>query len=185
MKKVIVLSTLLSTAWGISVPAAAQSTHIEKGPAIQWMSWSEAQIKVASDQRPVFVAIYTEWCEWCKKMEAETYGHPEIAEYINANFYPVLLNAQCQDELEYKGKVYRFARSGKRGYHELADELLRGSLRFPSVVFLDEEMNVLQSLGGYKRPGAFHAIAAYYGSGSYTRVPWSTFERTYISRLDR
>jgi len=36
---------------------------------INWMSWEEAVEKSKTEQRKIFVDIYTDWCTWCKRMD--------------------------------------------------------------------------------------------------------------------
>ncbi len=134
-------------------------------------------------EKKILLNIYTEWCGWCKRMDSETLSNPEVAAYINDNFYPVRLDAQQQGELEYKGKTYGFNNNGKRGYHELAAELLNGRMSFPSMVFLDESTEEIQSIVGFKKPEEFQQILAYFGGNHYRDTPWSVFQRSYGSNL--
>ena len=57
----------------------------------------------------------------------------------------VRFDAEQKDEIEFNGKMYKFVKSGRNGYHELAAELLRGRLTFPTVVFMEEDAEDIQS----------------------------------------
>jgi len=135
------------------------------------------------DGGKVFLSIYTDWCGWCKRMDLQTYGHSKIAAYLNANFHPVKLDAEYKAPLSYQGKTYEFVKNGKRGYHELAAELLRGRLSYPSVVFLDEEGKVIQAIVGFKTPQQFERILTYFAENHYKRTPWGVYARNYDSVL--
>lgn len=135
--------------------------------------------RAATEPRKMLVDVYTEWCNWCKRMDTTTLDEPDIVRYINTHFYPVRLNAEARRELTYQGKSYKFHSRGQKGYHELAARLLRGRLSYPSIVFLDEQQEVIQSVVGFKTPDQFRAITTYFGDDQYKRTPWSTYRRTY------
>lgn len=76
-----------------------------KGP-INWLSIEEASNLYQQNPKPMFVDVYTDWCGWCKKMDASTFQDLSIAQYLNSNFYPVKLNAETSDSLNFMGKTY-------------------------------------------------------------------------------
>lgn len=150
---------------------------------VQWMGWEEANQVLPAKDKKVLLNIYTEWCGWCKRMDHSTFRSPRIAEYINDNFHPIRFDAECKEKIEYQGKTYQFKDNGKRGYHELAAKLLNGRMSLPSVVFMDEEHNLIQCIIGYKSPEEFEQILAYFAGDHYKEVPWSRFKQQYEPRL--
>lgn len=150
---------------------------------INWMSWDEAMQRMDEEPRKLMLDVYTDWCNWCKRMDTTTFDHPDIAAYVNDHFYAVKFNAEKRGELSYLGKTYTYVRNGSRGYHELAARLLRGRLSYPSVVFLDERQELIQSIVGFKTPAQFETITTYFGDDQYKQVPWSTYQRTYRARI--
>lgn len=152
---------------------------------IEWMTWEEVADQVGDSQKKTLFNIYTDWCGWCKRMDQQTFNAPGIAEYINANFYPVRFDAERKAPITYKEKTYGYVASGKRGYHEFAAELLRGRMSFPSVVFIDEEGNLLQSIVGYKSPEEFERILTYFAEDHYKNTPWSIYQKQFEPRLIR
>lgn len=153
------------------------------GDKIKWMRWEEAVSHIEKQDKKVLLNIYTDWCSWCKRMDTITFDTDPIASYINASFYPIKLNAERKASLEYKGKTFKFVENGKRGYHQFAAELLRGRMSFPSVVFMDENGQVIQSIVGYKSPEEFERILTYFAEDYYKETPWSTFNREYSPKL--
>lgn len=144
---------------------------------VDWMSWEEAVERVSSDKKPkkIFIDVYTDWCGWCKKMDKETFQNPEVATYMNENFYMVKFDAEQKDPVTYQGKTYKYVPSGRRGYHELAAALLQGRMSYPTVVFLDETMNMLSPVPGYQKPEPFLEIAKYFGDDIYKEKDWKTY----------
>jgi len=65
----------------------------------------EAVQKRASDQQlMLFVDVYATWCGPCKMMDRDVYTDPAVAEYMNANFVSVRMDAECD-----YGRVYAAA----------------------------------------------------------------------------
>jgi thioredoxin-related protein len=144
---------------------------------VTWMTWEEAVRRAASDPQPkkLFIDVYTDWCGWCKKMDADTFQNPEVASYMQDNFYMVKLDAEQTEPIEYGGKTYTFVPSGRRGYHQLAAALLQGQLSYPTVVFLDEDLRMLSPVPGYQKPDAFLKIAKYFGEDIYKQKDWQAY----------
>jgi len=44
---------------------------------VNWMTFEEAEIKYQEEKRKIFVDVYTDWCGWCKKMDANTFNEEE------------------------------------------------------------------------------------------------------------
>ena len=146
---------------------------------IQWLSWEEAIEKSEIEPRKIIMEVYTEWCIWCKRMDEKTLQNDSIIKYINENYYAVRFDAEHKDEIEFNGKMYKFVKSGRNGYHELAAELLRGRLTFPTVVFMEEDAEVIQSLAGYKSPMQFMQMITYFGENRHRNTPWSTYKKSF------
>lgn len=176
MKRISValLVVFLSTLFITNIKAQDKTTQ-----QINWMSWEQAVKAQADAPKKLLVNVYTGWCRWCKRMDETTFQQPEIAEYLNQYFYPVKLDAEHSGNLEYQNNVYKYVKSGTKGYHELAAELLRGRLSFPSIVFIDEDMEVIQSLPGFKSPDEFEQIISYFAQNHYKSTPWSSYLKSY------
>ena len=144
---------------------------------INWLSWEQAVTMSQSDENPkkIFIDVYTDWCGWCKKMDKDTFQNPEVALYMNQNFYMVKLDGEGKEPIEFRGKTYKYVPSGRRGYHELAAALLNGRLSYPTVVFMDEDLNLLSPVPGYQKPAPFLNIARYFGDNIYKEKDWQTY----------
>ena len=170
MKKIFLLGVFLFAANTISVFAQSK---------VNWMSIETAMQKNKTEKRKIFVDVFTEWCGWCKRMDAATFQQPEIAAYLNANYYPVKLDAEQRAEIIFKDKKYQYVAQGNRGYHAFAAELLKGQMSYPTVVFMDEELNVIQPLPGYQAPTDFEPIMKYFGGNFYKSMPWQKYQEGY------
>ena len=144
---------------------------------VNWLSWDEAAALAQSDKNPkkIFIDVYTDWCGWCKKMDKDTFQNASVAKYMTDNFYMVKMDGEGKEPIEFKGKTYKYVPSGRRGYHELAAALLQGRLSYPTVVFLDENLNMLSPVPGYQKPEPFLNIARYFGDDIYKEKDWKTY----------
>ncbi|UII29448.1 DUF255 domain-containing protein [Fulvivirga maritima] len=147
--------------------------------AVKWYSFEEAVAKSKEEKKKVFVDVYTDWCGWCKVMDKNTFNQPDIAKYLNENFYPVKLNAEQRDSIVFKGTVFKFVPSGRKGYHELAAALLQNKLSYPTVVFLDEDFNMIQPVPGYQKPEMFDQIIKFIGGDHYKDTKWTEWQKEY------
>ncbi len=147
--------------------------------SIKWMTWEQMLEKSKTQPRKVVVDVYTDWCGWCKRMDATTFSDPCVAKYINETYYAVKFDAEQKQDIVFKEKTYKFVKNGMRGYHELAAEITRGQLSFPTIVFLDENIDVIQSIPGYRDVKDFETIATYFGRNEHMKTPWETYLKNY------
>ncbi len=164
------------------------STTKDNKLKIHWISFEEAVKRNEENPKKLFVDLYTDWCTWCLKMEKATFEHPNIAEYINENFYPVKLDAEAQRSITFKDKEYIFrpdeGASG-RGVHEIAIYLTRGRLNYPSVIFLDESVANPQPVAGFQNPIRMDKLLKYFGENYYKQIDWGLFSQIYQSPLEK
>lgn len=148
---------------------------------VQWLSFEEAIKKNAESPRKIFVDVYTDWCGWCKVMDKNTFQNPLISKVMNESFYCVKLNAEGRDDIKVQGRTYKFIANGNRGYHELAAELLNGKMSYPTVVFLAENLSILQALAGYHDAKAFEPIAHFFATNAFKTQKWEEFTQNFKS----
>jgi len=155
---------------------------------VQWMSFEEAVAQLEKDKKSgkkpkkMFIDIYTDWCGWCKKMDAETFESAGIAPYLNKHFYPVKLNAEQRADILFAGHTFKFIAQGNRGYHELAASLMDGQMSYPTVIFLNEEIQMLQRIPGYLDIPTFDAILHYLAEDHYKSTPWAEYQQKFAQQ---
>ncbi len=161
--KSILFAAILVAFFGMKSVA----TEPENGE-VHWLSMEEAVEKAGSEPRMIFVEVYTDWCGFCRRMDTETFSHPVIASYLNDNFYPVKLNAEQEDPIEFGGRVYENNNLGnRRPTHDFAIALLQGQMSYPSVVFFDENVEMLTAIPGFRPPANMEAVLTFFNEGVY------------------
>jgi thioredoxin-related protein len=147
---------------------------------IRWMTWEEALSKQEKAPRKIFIDVITEWCGYCKKMDASTLNQDHVAKYINENYYPIKFDAEYKNPIEFNGTTYNFVKTFKGGYHELAAFILQGKLSYPTIVFLDEKNNLIQAIPGFQDAINFEMIIHFFGGDFHKTTNWRKFTRNYV-----
>jgi thioredoxin-related protein len=180
MKKTLLISLIAFAAAIISIPGYTQQSVPASTSKIKWMDIEEAAALNQKKPRKIFIDMYTDWCGWCKKMDATTFINPVIVEYMNANYYAVKFNAERKDTVNFNGKMYVNPNpSGTRSSHQLAQELLAGRMSYPSFVMLDENLNRITTVPGYRKAPEFESILNYIGGNAYKTQKWEEFSVTF------
>jgi thioredoxin-related protein len=151
---------------------------------IHWYSFEEAYQLNKKKQKKIFIDVFTDWCGWCKKMDAETFTNPVISEYMMTHFYCVKLNAERKDTIIIDGVTFTNPNPyGHRSTHQLAIELLKGNMSYPSYVFLNEKSQWLTVVPGYQGAKDFEPILHYFGENAYQKTPWEDFRSTFTGEI--
>ncbi len=155
-------------------------TGVAKGQEeVKWYSIDEAVELAASSPKVLVIDVYTDWCGWCKRMDATTFSDPEVAKMLNENFYPVKLDAEGKEDIVIADRTFKFVSSGQRGYHEVAAIVTKGRLSYPTISYLDAQGKVLEASPGYKTADQFKIYLAYYAGDAYKTKTFEEFTATY------
>lgn len=185
MKHNISISLIIISLIAFSLQSIAQTpgkpaSSTEATAKIKWVDIGEAEAQNEKKPKKVFLDMYTDWCGWCKKMDQSTFINPVIVDYMNRNFYAVKFNAERKDEVAFKGKKYVNANpTGNRSSHDLARYLMNNRMSYPSFVFMDENLNVITIVPGFRKAPEFEAILNYIGSDSYKTIKWEDFNASF------
>ncbi len=128
--------------------------------SLTWLPFNEALERAVSEEKPLLVDFYTDWCHWCKVMDAKTFGDPEVARVLERDFVLSRIHAEdARSRLKYRDTTYtnvQFTRAmGVRG--------------FPSIAFFDRKGNAITVIPGYVEAPTFLYMLAYVRDGCYTR----------------
>lgn len=170
MQKVILFIALTGI---ITLPLLSFRTS--KG--VQWMQLKEVEERLKTENRPVLVDVYTDWCGWCKVMDRKTYARTDVGTYINERMYPVKFNAESREPVSWMGKTYRY--NSTRRIHEFALFLITGEMAFPNTVILPGAGEKPQSIPGFLEPRNLEMVVKYYGGGAYKQQNFDSWARQF------
>ncbi len=142
---------------------------------VTWYTWEEAVELQKKTPKKLFIDVYTDWCGWCKKMDKSTFQHPEVAKYLNENFYPIKLDAEMRKDVVFNGHTFKYVANGRRGYHELAASLLNNRMSYPSCVAMDENINRITIIPGYRDNADMLSILNYIGKEKYKTMTYDEY----------
>lgn len=89
--------------------ASRDRVLIAKGPAaattIPWQNSLSKTFELAKTNRKwILVDVFTDWCHWCKKLDADVYAQPKVATFLNKSFVCMKANAERGDGITVKSK---------------------------------------------------------------------------------
>jgi thioredoxin-related protein len=97
---VLVLTSMLSIVSGMALA--------DESP-IKWHTNVHSALKAArASHRPVIMFVTAKWCQFCHKMENDTFTNPAIARKMQNGFVPLWIDADEHPELVEKFKVDMF-----------------------------------------------------------------------------
>lgn len=174
MKKIIVLALAL-----VSLSLSAQE--------IKWMTLEEAVEAQKVAPKKIMLDAYTVWCGPCKMLDRNTFKNKDVANYVNENFYAVKFNAEGNEIVNFKGEKFTNPNfdptkgSGRNSAHQLSQYF---SIRaYPTILFLDEESNVITPLPGYKSPKQLELYLKLFKTDEFKNIneksDWQTYQDSF------
>lgn len=152
---------------------------------IAWDDIESAAKKTQSEKtnRLIFTDIYTDWCGWCKHMDATTFSDPLICAIMEVYFYPVKFDAEQNKQISLNGNTYSLQNMGQRGIHQWAALVLDNKLGFPSYVVLDKRLNVVNTVAGYQTSEQLEMYLSYYGRRDNEKYTWEEYQKIYSQQI--
>jgi thioredoxin-related protein len=172
---------VLAMMGGIALSAIAQADNIN------WTSFEEAVELNKEEPRKFFIDFYTDWCGWCKRLDAVTFKDPEVIQLIDQHYYAIKFDAEQKEEIVFGEKTYQFVKppNSRRGYHELAATIMQGRMSYPTMVILevdesDSKVMILTPIAGYVDGTKLEPILEYLGKDLHLQeVNWEEYRANY------
>ncbi|MCB0737418.1 MAG: DUF255 domain-containing protein [Bacteroidetes bacterium] len=140
---VLVAFTLLTSFGGLKK---------EKHKEVKWLDWNKGYEKAQKKKKKVLlIDVYTDWCGWCKRMDADTYSKSAVQKRIKRHFIPVKFNPEKKETYNLDGEEV----SGKQILNRLANG---GGVGYPTTFFLCLESNKIWKVSGYQTEEEFASL---------------------------
>ncbi len=172
----IILTVLITIA---SFGSWAQTPETPKTTTkIHWITYKEAvQLNKEGKKRKIITDVFTEWCGWCKRMDASTFNDQAVADYVNKYFWAVKFDAETKDTIVIDKIVYVNQHpSANRSTHDLAQKLLQNQMSYPSYVFLNEANQAITIVPGYYPASDFMLVLRFIAENVYLTKPFAQFK---------
>lgn len=173
LKKVTLIIVLVS--FGIIQTAKSQ----ESTPKVKWYSFQEAVELNKTTPKKFIIDVYTDWCHYCKLMDENTFSDSAVAKYLNEHYYAVKFNAEGQDTIRLADRIFVNQNSSGRSPHDFAVALLQGKLSYPSIVFMNEQNQMLTVVPGYRTPDQVSPILVFLAEDYFKTISFDDFMKTY------
>ena len=153
---------------------------------IEWLDIETAQEKLKEEPKKLIIDVYTNWCGWCKKMDATAFSDPVIAKYINKHFYAVKLNAESKSDISFNGVKYVNPNPNqRRPTHQLASiAAVNGRLSYPTIVYVDENLQLLSQVPGYVDAKGIEPIIHFFAEEAYKKMSYDDFLNQFEGSFD-
>lgn len=128
-------------------------------PMVQWTPFTQALKNAALKDKYVFVDIFTDWCGYCKQLDAVTFKAAPVLAELGKHFISIKLNAESDDPIVWKGQ--------KTTPRDLTAQWRVDG--FPTLIFLNAKGDIVGSYSSYAEPELMVKLLTYISSGARER----------------
>ena len=156
---------------------------------VKWMTLEQAMAAQQEKPKKIFIDFYANWCGPCKIMDKNTYGHQEIANFLNENYYAVKFDAEGKESVTVFGRIFsnpEFSSGKKRNsMHDFTKFMNVNSV--PSIVFLNEQSMPITNINGFLTAKELDPYLRIISSDEYkkfkSRAEWENSQRKMKSTI--
>lgn len=118
---------------------------------LQTYSFEQVEQLVEENPRPILLYFYTDWCQYCKMLQKNTFKDKKVTEKLNNNYYVIFFNGETKVDVKHQNKKFSYVPKGiKSGYHQLVYFYLKNRQEiYPTILFLDNDFKELAFLQSY------------------------------------
>ena len=134
-------------------------------PALVWHKFDEGMERAKNENKQILIDVYTDWCGWCKTMDAKTYTDEKIVQYLSARYVRIRLNPETDGPITYRGKKIE------------ASDFVRGMgvNGYPSTAFFESDASMITLVPGFIAADEFLPILQYIAEKKYTEMSFDDF----------
>jgi len=142
---------------------------------VEWKTVDEFNALFEKNPKKILIKVYSKDCHYCHDMDEKILSNKNIAQYINKTFYAIKLDAFDKSPINLRGHIYET----KDGFNPLASFLLKGNIKFPTLIFIDEKLTMINYSEGYNSLEIINATLHYFGGDAYKTTPFQVFQKNF------
>ena len=179
----IKFNTMKSINIFVLITIACFQVSAQTAEKVKWYTIEEALKLNATAPRKIIMDIYTDWCGWCKKMDAETFDHPVIARYINKNFYPVKFDAESSTPIKFGDQTFvnQGVGGARKSTHQFATAL--GVSGYPAVAYFTGDLKLIGVVPGFLTAEQIEPLLHFIVQEKYQSISLEEYQKTFVSEL--
>ncbi|MBI5471744.1 MAG: DUF255 domain-containing protein [Ignavibacteriae bacterium] len=156
------LAVVFMLAFGAEVANAGDGS-------LTWRSFDEGIAEAKKVNKKILIDIYTDWCSWCKVMDAKTYSDKNVIEYLSKKYVLIKLNAESAKKLTYK-KQQLTERELAAGF---------GITGYPSTLFLNADGEPITVYPGFADASKFKMVTSFIAEDHYLNTKFEDYASRY------
>ncbi len=142
---------------------------------IKWSEFPDALKKNESSPKKILVSVYSSLGYSSALMNKHVLTDPILAAFINENYYPVKFEAERTDTIQVNNQVFINEQVFPNYPHQLAIALLNGEVKYPSLVFINEQGQVVNKISGYLKKQDIEPLLHFFAKDIYQTQSWEEF----------
>jgi thioredoxin-related protein len=158
MRLAVLIPTFVLAAASL-LGAAPAKKAAPAAASVRWVALDKAAKGVSTSGKHLFVSVYTDWCGYCRKLNAVTFKAAPVIAELERNFESVRLNAESEAKVTWKGKSL--------SSRQLAEDW--GVEGYPTLLFLNAKGEIVGSFSSYAEPDLMLKLLTYISSGARER----------------
>ncbi|MFW6080685.1 MAG: thioredoxin family protein [Desulfosalsimonas sp.] len=138
---------------GLGAAFSNSDTDESNNAEIRWYSYEDGVNQIKKSDKKGYLHFYTDWCGYCKKMEAETFSDDDVADSLNQDFVAIKINAENKPDI---AKQY-------------------GAEQFPFSHFTDGQNEPIGNQPGFIPPDVMVHLLKYLATDNYKKMRFDEF----------
>lgn len=159
------ISFLLIVLLVLLVSSCASWGKRDTPTTIEWVKLEQAQNRSAKDGKKILVHVYTDWCEFCKKLDDTVYPDSSVITSVSDMYHAVRLDAESDSTIRFNNDEITM--------RQLTRSL--GVRSYPTILFIDASGELLLQINGYMPVDDFKNMLAYIGEEAFTKTEFHEF----------
>jgi thioredoxin-related protein len=165
----VIISAIAIAAF--SLGSCGPEKHLDD--KMQWHTYKEVEATFPKGPAPIFLYLSEEGCINCENMKKYVFGRPEVAWFLNANYFSVKLDVIADMPVTIGGKLY-----DREAFYELFTN------KIPSYYFFDSTGQVQGMFQTDLELRKFKQFLKYVHGGHFGKTPWEEFAKSKEAETD-